>query len=831
MSYYRPSEAPVTRFNELRTGRIDDLAVKRLLVVDDDADFGISLCELASSEGYQAEALTSARCFIQKVESYRPHVVVIDIRLAEADGVDLLKTLTAEFPEIIAIMISAYAGTETALQALRHHAYDFLRKPVGADEFFAALSRAFERIRLIAERGEAERAMLLSEEKFSKAFLSSPDPIAITALDDNIILDVNDAYEQATGYMRQEIVGNRAAELGLWVDPDARMRVFSRLRAGNRVSREEHVFRRKNGDLIYAQVSAERIDINGRPCSVVHVRDTTIEKQATNALAKSEERFRSLYHSTPSIFFTLTEDSGIKSVNSFGAHHLGYEIEELRGKSILDVTVADSALRLRQSISECFAQPGTVFEWEVQLLHREGDPLWVRQTGNVVRDTAGNKELLLASEDITTAKCLSEQLSYQASHDSLTALVNRREFERRLERVLMTATRDRTQNVLCYLDLDQFKVINDTCGHVAGDELLRQVGLVLESVVRKRDTLARLGGDEFAILMEDCDIEQGMRVAELVLSTVKDFRFVWKDKYFSVGVSIGMVAIEATSGDVAEALSAADSACYTAKESGRNRVHVYRVDDLSIVRRQGEMQWVARLHAALDEDRLSLHRQKIVPLSAEAGAMHYEYLVRLIDEQGDTIMPGQFLPAAERYNVISRIDRWVIRKVFETITRDGNGPDGTVANINISGQSLGESSFLDFVVDSLDEFGVSPEQICFEITETVAIANIANANRVMAILCEKGCSFALDDFGSGFASFAYLNALDVDILKIDGQFIVGIDDDPIKRAMARSINEIAHVMGKRTIAEFVENETVIKAIRELGIDYAQGYGIGMPEPV
>lgn len=809
-----------------------ELPGNRLLIVDDDSDFAQSLCELAETAGYDTETIASARLFTDTIETFAPHVVMLDVRLAEADGVDLLKSLNAGHPEILAIMMSAYAGTDSTVQALRHHAYDFLRKPVSVDEFFGALKRAFEHTRLVTEMRQAEHAMRLSEEKFSKAFLCNPDPISITALDDGVVLDINDAYEAVTGYSRADIVGRVSEEFGLWIDPQARRAMLARLEAGNSVDRLDSVFRRKTGELIFAQVSAEVVEISGRRCAIVHARDTTAEKQATMALAESEERFRSLYHATPSIFFTLTEDCVIKSVNSFGANHLGYEIDDLAGNSILGLMVPESRVAIRQSISQCFSQPGAVREWEIQFLHRDGNVRWLRQTANAVRDTNGVHELLLASEDITNAKHLSEQLSYQASHDSLTGLVNRREFERRLERVLLTVARDNTESVLCYLDLDQFKVINDTCGHIAGDDLLRQVTAVLQSVVRKRDTLARLGGDEFAILLEDCDIQKGMRVAESILSQVNNFRFAWSDKYFSVGVSVGMVSLDASCNGIIDALGAADSACYTAKESGRNRVHIYHAEDLTIARRHGEMQWVARLRAALDEDRLTLYRQRILPLSDAAGEPHYEYLVRLLDEQGNVVLPGAFLPAAERYNLISQVDRWVIRKVFEIMASTSDAMDANaIANINISGQSIGEKDFLDFVEASMLEFDVYPDKICFEITETVAIANIASANRIIASLRERGCRFALDDFGSGFASFAYLSTLSVDFLKIDGQFILGIDSDPIKRAMARSINEIAHVMGKRTIAEVVENDAALEEIRKLGIDYAQGFGIALPEPV
>ena len=435
--------------------------------------------------------------------------------------------------------------------------------------------------------------------------------------------------------------------------------------------------------------------------------------------------------------------------------------------------------------------------------------------------------------DITETHRLSQQLSHQARHDALTGLPNRREFEERLGRVLETARLQGTDAAMCYLDLDQFKVINDTCGHMAGDELLRQLSQTLRTTVRKRDTLARLGGDEFGVLLEHCSIVEATRVAEQMRTTIEEFRFCWEEKNFRVGVSIGLVPVNIDSGDITDVLSRADAACYAAKDQGRNRIHVYDEADSDLAKRHGEMQWVMHIQQALDEGRFSLDCQAIVPIRPDGvEGRHYEVLLRMNDDQGRAVPPGVFLPAAERYNLIGRIDRWVVAAALDYLSSPECGKgDMAFCSINLSGQSLVDEELLDFITGKLTESGVLPSRICFEITETAAIANLARATRFIVALKQLGCRFALDDFGSGLSSFAYLKTLPVDYLKIDGLFVKDIVHDPIDREMVRSINEIGHLMGKRTIAEFVEDDATLAMLREIGVDYAQGYGVGRPSPL
>lgn len=563
-----------------------------------------------------------------------------------------------------------------------------------------------------------------------------------------------------------------------------------------------------------------------------------IEREdAARALRASEFRFRDLYDKTPAMFMTVDGNGTILSVNDFGAAQLGYKPEDLIGRRAMDMHAEQHRTTLDQRIDACFAKPNRIQHWESELLHRNGDEIHARTSARVVSGRSDDTQLLMVCEDITETRTLSERLKHQASHDALTGLVNRREFENRVDALLNSSREKGGEHVLCYLDLDQFKIINDTCGHVAGDELLRQLASTLNERMRKSDTLARLGGDEFGILMINCPLEDGYRIAEKIRASIEDFRFHWQRMTFDVGVSIGVVPVNASSGGMADLLSAADTACYAAKDEGRNRVHVATPDDHELERRRGEMQMVSRINDALEEDRFQLFVQPIVPLASadgvtETGRNSYEVLLRMRKPSGRILPPGAFLPAAERYSLGPKLDAWVVSRALQWLSRNREAFDriGTLS-INLSGASLDRHGVLERVIQEFQRTEVPPERICFEVTETAAVANLSSAIRFINALKGLGCQFALDDFGSGLSSFAYLKSLPVDVLKIDGVFVKDMLDDPIDRAMVKSINEMAHVMGKKTVAEFVENDALIEVLIALGVDYAQGYAIGHPIPI
>lgn len=438
--------------------------------------------------------------------------------------------------------------------------------------------------------------------------------------------------------------------------------------------------------------------------------------------------------------------------------------------------------------------------------------------------------IIALSLNILRRKRVEQKLSYQASHDALTGLVNRREFEYRAKRLLSANKQDIGENVLCYMDLDQFKVINDNYGHNAGDELLRQLSTVLEEKVRHRDTLARLGGDEFGLLMEHCSLDDAHRVAASIQEAIQNYQFVWDGHSCKVGVSIGLVAVTKTTTKLTELLLDADAACYIAKNKGPNHIHTYHEEDTEIAQRHGEMQWVPRIQHALEKNQFCLYAQSIVSLENNTDK-HYELLIRLIDDKGEIIPPCTFLPVAERYNLMTQIDCWVIEKAFRFLTENPEFQGQTsFISINLSGQSLADQDMLDFIIKELEKADIENKKICFEITETAAISNIMTAKNFISTLKDLGCRFALDDFGSGLSSFAYLKNLPVDYLKIDGMFVKDIVEDLIDHAMVKSINEIGQVMGMQTIAEFVENDEIKGMLREIGVNYAQGYGIHKPQP-
>jgi diguanylate cyclase (GGDEF)-like protein/PAS domain S-box-containing protein len=437
------------------------------------------------------------------------------------------------------------------------------------------------------------------------------------------------------------------------------------------------------------------------------------------------------------------------------------------------------------------------------------------------------------TRDITEGHEMSVRLAYQATHDALTGLVNRTEFERRLGMLLESARTEGSSHALCYLDLDQFKVVNDTCGHVAGDALLERLAETLTFRVRQRDTIARLGGDEFGVLIEHCSVDQASRVASVLHQALSEFVFTWEGKPFQVGASFGLVPITPDLGDAADVLAAADSACYVAKDQGRNRIHIYSKDDAELSRRRGEMGWVSQISGALAEHRFRLRAQPVVPLHPRhAGAHHCELLLVMLDSEGKEVMPGAFLPAAERYNLATRIDRWVVNAALSWLTEDSDGRGRpALCGINLSAHSLGEDDFLNFVRSECARYAIPASRLCFEITETAAIANLDLARQFMSALKSDGAMFALDDFGKGLSSFGYLRELPVDYIKIDAQFVRNVLHDPIDLAMVRSINEVARLMEKRTIAEGVEAHDTLRKLREVGVDYAQGYAIGAPRYV
>jgi diguanylate cyclase (GGDEF)-like protein/PAS domain S-box-containing protein len=627
------------------------------------------------------------------------------------------------------------------------------------------------------------------------------------------------------------------------VHPEDMSRVQSAIRdhvAGKSpIFESVHRMKHRNGDWRWVVSRAKaRVDEHGRLLRLVGVElDITERKLYEEALFREKESAQITLQSIGDGVITTDANSTVDYINPVAEQLTGWRLEDAMGRPIEEIYRAfheETCEPLENPLSVSIRRTRPIKSVRPMLLiRRDGNELYVESTAAPIRDGAGAVSGgVLVFHDVTESRELNRRLSYHASHDLLTGLVNRREFESRVERSLKSAKARESSYALCYLDIDQFKIINDTCGHSAGDVLLGQVGALLKSKVRWRDTLARLGGDEFGILLEACSLDEALRTAEVLREAVRNFRFTWEDRVFRLGASVGVVPIAADNEDVASIISAADSACAAAKEGGRNRVHSFAENDIELMRRRREMQWAARINAALEEGRFELYRMTIQPLQRAEPGQHYELLLRMRDESGRMVSPDNFIAAAERYALTPAIDRWVIENALRWLVSEADEREKlAMCSINLSGQSLGDDKFLPFVIEQFQKSGIDASKICFEITETAAVASFSQANRFIQALKELGCRFALDDFGTGLSSFGYLKHFPVDFLKIDGSFVREILHDPIDREMVRSINEIGHLTGKKTIAEFAENAEIIQMLTSLGVDYAQGYGIAQPQRV
>ncbi len=649
---------------------------------------------------------------------------------------------------------------------------------------------------------------------------------------------VNQALSKIAGYPANELIGE------LWhnkIHPDDRDTVTKQWLANvNNVEpwNSEYRFQDPDGNVTWVVGNTNpQFDDKGNVVSHVGtITDITLRKRAEEELQENYRLFRMAESMGNMGHWTWDQtEYRITSCSEQFARIYGMTVPEALThftslEADLDFIHPDDKERFMQAQSD-IEYPKKGLDIQLRIITASGIKRHIYlRSEHLLDDNGAIIRSFGTVQDITERKGIEEKLSHQVSHDALTGLINRPEFEQRTNRLLSTIQKDKAEHAMCFLDLDQFKIINDTCGHVAGDELLRQLGKLLQNTVRKRDTLARLGGDEFGVLMEHCSLDQAHRVADSILEAIKGYQFSWEGEIFRIGVSIGLIAITEATGNFTDLFKQSDAACYLAKELGRNRIHVYHPDDAELAVRYGEMQWLGRIHHALDENRFSLYAQPIVSLDS-GDLKHYELLVRMLGEGDEIIPPGAFLPAAERYNLIEKLDAWVVERAISLMASHSVFIEQVnFISINLSGQSVANAQFMLLVIAQISESNIDASKICFEVTETAAISNLSAATTFIATLKDLGCRFALDDFGSGFSSFGYLKNLPVDYLKIDGMFVKDIVDDPIDHAMVKSINEIGHVMGMKTIAEFVENDAINNKLIKIGVDYAQGYGIGKPQP-
>ena len=678
-------------------------------------------------------------------------------------------------------------------------------------------------------------------EQHARAVIDNIAEGIITLDESGLIESFSGGAPAIFGYRPEEVIGTNIQNLrpaSMRIRRIANIRRYLRAAAGRPTS--QLPAQRKDGTVFLMEFAISELRLDERCLFVVIVRDITERKQAEAALFEEKERLHVTLCSIGDAVITTDTTGRVTYLNPVAEHMTGWGNDEAADRvlneifNIVDEKTGEPTRNPVESLTQrdlLLGQPENTV-----LIRRDGARFAIEDTAAPIRDR-DDKVLgvVLVFRDVSQARKMAVQLTYQATHDGLTGLINRSEFERRLQHLLDTGRAGKRQHTLLYLDLDRFKIVNDTCGHVAGDELLRQLTTLLQSPLRQSDTLARLGGDEFCVLLDSCAAGPAVDVAEALRRIVSDFRFIWQDKTFPIGISIGLVTFREADATVPEIFRMADAACYVAKDKGRNRIQAYSRDDNMLAQRHGEVGWLDRIRKALEEDRFVLYGQRIMSLEQDgpngaSGGDHVELLLRMV-EDGKVIPPMAFIPAAERYGLMPALDRWVIRTAFAHYVERAAGTDapGTYA-INLSGASISDDHFLEFILTQLDLYAVPPQIICFEITETSAIANLNHAAALIQKLKAIGCRFSLDDFGSGMSSFAYLKHLPVDYLKIDGSFVKDMIEDPIDYAMVESINHIGHVMGIQTIAEFVENDAILAALRKTGVDFAQGYGIAKPVP-
>ncbi len=771
-------------------------------------------------------AVLYANAAYQRLTGHAPESVVGArapfLESEEANGETLHHTLTHSG------VWSGELGHRTAFgTTFRGEWFIRVHRPAGAEPV-----RLIAILRDVTARRFQQEQLMLAE----TAFEHMHEGLMLTDAE-NVILRINPAFTRITGYSPHEVIGKTPAlfssghhDLGFYES------MWQTLK-------QEHHWqgeiwnRRKDGD-VYPQwltINAA-FDEHDRPAYYLAVFTDIGERHQAEAIIREHEEWaRMLLNTTVDGIITTDETGRIETINRAASDLFGFHSKELLHQPVTTVLCTkdhggEDAAALMEHLCAMGHQGGA----ETVVCSRGG----VRFPAYVaVSDFrfGGRRRYTAIIRDITRDKEREAELAWQAARDPLTGLYNRREFERRLTALLhedSTGT-DGPRHTLFYVDLDQFKLVNDTCGHSAGDELLRRLAGWLSRDLRDNDVLARLGGDEFGLLIRDHAVDRAMGVAEALIKRIRAFRFQWNGRTFSVGASIGVAPITPGADDISSLLQAADHACYEAKDRGRNRIQVYDASSSTFERRHAELEWASVLPQALEEDRFELHYQPIHSLNGAGGGAHGEILLRLRDEEGNYVSPGLFIPAGERYNIMPAVDRWVVDAVFQGVARMLRAEPiqrDSVTSINISGNSLNDPDFLHFVRDGFKKHGIPPSCICLEVTETSAVSDLEQTRELLIKARDLGCRTALDDFGTGMSSFGYLRELPVDYLKIDGSFVRDIDSDEVHHAMVQAIQRVGQVMQIRTVAEFVENEQVLERLRSLSVDYGQGYHLDRPRP-
>jgi diguanylate cyclase (GGDEF)-like protein/PAS domain S-box-containing protein len=722
--------------------------------------------------------------------------------------------------------LNAVARSESGRERLEPVEDDLL------DGLVAAFNRLLDRQaaeRIGAEAGE--RALLVR-------WLAAQPEVSFAHTD--VIVGANVPAADQLETTPAELEGRDAAEL---VRPPYRAlfrKRVKRLLEGDDVGdRVEVQLANGRGQAPWAELTSRVVEIGGQRTIVTVARDISYRKSMELALKRGKAQARYTLESIGEGVITTGNEGVIDYMNEAAETLIGVPRGQAVGKRLEDLaTLVDEVDRksLGDPVARCLAEKRRVNlgRRALMLTKAGGREASVELTASPIRGPAGELAgCVVIFHDVSELRGLTRQMSYQASHDALTGLLNRREFEHRVEDALSSARSEDVTHVLCYLDLDRFKAVNDTCGHIAGDNMLREIAALIKEEVRDSDSVARLGGDEFGMLLVGCPLDKARQIADDICTAIANYRFVWQDKIFNVGVSIGLVQMGHESGGLEDVLGAADSACYVAKQQGRGRVHVYSARDEALARQRGEIQWLQKIQAALKENRFELYTQPIISLGGrvEEGPA-VEVLLRLRDEHNTRISPLHFLAAAERYHLMSHIDRWVVQTALAAL---GSGalrlPDKRSCSINLSGQTMGDEGFLEFVVDCLDHTGVNPGQVCFEVPEASIVGNLEHARRFISVLHGMGCRFAIDDFGNALGSFSNLKTLSLDYLKIDGSFTRDLTTDTVHQAMVASLVKLSKTLDFRVVAEQVEDQEAFEAVRRMGVDFAQGYVVERPQPL
>jgi diguanylate cyclase (GGDEF)-like protein/PAS domain S-box-containing protein len=787
--------------------------------------------------------------FLHGLGQMQPHCILLDFRLGDMDGVACVQALRAlSGQHVPVLMLIERDDDDAVLAAMQYGIQDYLFKDARGNYLTllpAMLQKVLREQTIVRAKDKAEAALARLEHKYENLFVgmfeNSPIGMALVGLD-GCWLEVNKALCDIVGYDKAEMLAASVQDIthpdDLQIDQTfVQLVLLDQLKTYQMETRYFH----KGGHAVPVMLSSSLVrDAEGEPLYfITKIEDITQRKKMEDALFAEKDLAQTTLQSIGDAVISTDAAGIIGYVNPVAERLTGWSSREACGQHFDHVFVIvqeGSREPVESPVRRALADGKTSnLASDTVLISRDGSEYFIDNSAAPIRLRDGRLTgAVMVFHDVTEQRMLSRKISYQASHDALTGLFNRSEFELTATRLLQSARILQRSHALLYLDLDQFKIVNDTCGHLAGDHLLRQLSATLLSHTRKSDLLARLGGDEFGILLEGCPQERAEGIAQNLVDTVRAFRFEWEGKLFSVGVSIGLVVIDALSGDLADVLRAADSACYEAKERGRNRYQVFALDlaPLTTQEQAARIDWVTRLREAVEQDRFALYYQRVQPIADPTACCSYEILLRYRDEAGRLLLPMAFIPAAERHGLLPAIDRWVITQLLNTPPAALMALDArTFVTVNISSASIADPQFTAFVLQALQDGVLPADRLCFEISEAAAITHLHNTMQFVEALRALGARISLDDFGGGLSSFSYLKSLPVDFLKIDGAIVKGVARDPVDAALVESICRIARVLGIASIAKCVESDAILERLAAIGLDYGQGFALHTPEAI